>query len=50
LRVMAPCFAMGEAAGLAAARVVNDDIAFRDVQVKELRNDLRRYGAVVDWA
>ena len=49
LRVQAPCFAMGEAAGLAAAMVVNQGIAFRDVDVTSLREGLRRNGAIVDW-
>ncbi|MBN1290196.1 MAG: FAD-dependent oxidoreductase [Candidatus Latescibacteria bacterium] len=49
LRVMAPCFAMGEATGLAAQQVVRKNIAFRDVDVQVLRNKLRDNGAIVEW-
>jgi glycine/D-amino acid oxidase-like deaminating enzyme len=49
LRVMAPCFAMGEAAGQAAAQIVRDSTAFKDVDLTGLRADLRKEGAVVDW-
>jgi hypothetical protein len=47
LRVMAPCFAMGEAAGLAAAQVIHDGVAFKDVEVKRLRQSLAGNGAIV---
>ena len=49
LRVMAPCMAMGEAAGQAAIQVVERSIAFREVDVNVLRAELKRYGAIVDW-
>lgn len=48
LRVMAPCMAMGEAAGAAARQVVQRGISFSGVDTRELRADLRRGGAVVD--
>jgi len=49
LRVMAPCMAMGEAAGLAAAEVVADGAAFADVDTAWLRGRLEKQGAVVEW-
>lgn len=48
VRVMAPCMAMGEAAGIAAAQVVKKTIAFADVDTKKLRNRLKVLGAIVD--
>ena len=48
LRVMAPVMAMGEAAGLAAAQVVTQTLAFADVDVAILRAALRAQGAIVD--
>ena len=48
LRVMAPCFAMGEAAGLAAAQGVREGVTFKEVRVPRLRESLRRNGAIVD--
>jgi len=48
LRVMAPCMAMGEAAGVAAAQVVNTPASFADVDTDALRAELRRRGAVVE--
>jgi hypothetical protein len=50
LRVMAPCFAMGEAAGLAAAQVVRQGTAFHEVDVGRLRRMLAERGAIVDMA
>jgi hypothetical protein len=49
LRVMAPCMAMGEAAGQAARQVVGKKIPFRDVDTAVLRNELVEEGAIVDW-
>ena len=49
LRVMAPCFAMGEAAGLAAKQVVRKKVAFMDINVQFLRNSLMENGAIVEW-
>ena len=47
LRVMAPCMAMGEAAGMAAVQVVERQTAFREVDVAKLRAGLERRGAVL---
>ena len=49
LRVMAPCMAMGQAAGQAAAAVVRNQIPFADVEPTALRNELKAKGAIVDW-
>ena len=48
LREMAPCYAMGHAAGLAGVEVVNNDISFANVNIKQLRQKLAEQGAVVD--
>jgi succinate dehydrogenase/fumarate reductase flavoprotein subunit len=48
LRVMAPCMAMGEAAGAAAAQSLANDQAFHEVDIDALREDLRGHGAIVD--
>ncbi len=48
LRVMAPCMAMGEAAGQAAAQVIARKTRFVDVDTNTLRTDLRKHGAIVD--
>jgi len=48
LRVMAPCYAMGEAAGLAASMVVAEDSTFAQVDPTMLRQRLRKAGAIVD--
>jgi len=49
LRVMAPCMAMGEAAGAAAAHATRSGGSFTGVDAQALRADLRERGAVVDW-
>ncbi len=49
LRVMAPCMAMGEAAGLAAKQVVTREIAFAEVDVAMLQAQLRAQRAILDW-
>jgi len=49
LRVMAPCMAMGEAAGQAAGMAVRRKIPFADVDVRGLRRALQENGAIVDW-
>jgi hypothetical protein len=49
LRVMAPCMAMGEAAGVASAQVVKRACSFRDVDTAELRAELTERGAIVNW-
>ncbi len=48
LRVMAPCYAMGEAAGNAAAMVAQKGLGFNEVDVTALREKLRQTGALVD--
>jgi hypothetical protein len=48
LRVSAPCFAMGEAAGGAARQVVQDNRAFGEIDVAMLRSELSEHGAVLD--
>jgi hypothetical protein len=50
LRVMAPCMAMGEAAGEAAVQVVRDGVAFAAVDVAQLRGQLKVNGAIIDWS
>jgi len=47
LRVMAPCMAMGEATGVAAAQLVTG-VANTAVDVAALREELRRRGCLVD--
>ena len=49
IRVMAPCMAMGEAAGIAAADVVRNKISFQSVDTEELRTRLRKVNAIIDW-
>ena len=48
LRVMAPCMAMGEAAGLAACMVAGEGGDFANVDADRLREELRKVGALVD--
>ncbi len=47
LRIMPACFAMGQAAGTAAARAVQSNSALRGVDAQELRADLRSQGAIL---
>jgi hypothetical protein len=49
LREQAPCYAMGHAAGLAAAQVSLEGVTFFTVDVPRLRADLKAQGAIVDW-
>lgn len=49
VRVMAPCMAMGEAAGMASQQVVQRQIPFKEIDVALLRNNLRNAGAIVDY-
>lgn len=49
LRVMAPCMAMGQAAGQAARQVVHDGVAFADVNTEKLRGELEQNGAIIGW-
>lgn len=48
MREMGPVMAMGEGAGVATEQVVRKDVAFRDINVKKLRDRLREFGAIVD--
>ncbi len=48
VRVMAPCMAMGEAAGMAAIQVVNQNISFSEVDVKLLKENLKKVACIVD--
>jgi len=48
VRVMAPCMAMGEAAGVAAGQVVNNGIPFSKIDIKKLRVRLREVGVILD--
>ncbi|HYE07175.1 MAG TPA: FAD-dependent oxidoreductase [Planctomycetota bacterium] len=50
LREMAPCYAMGQAAGQAAVQTVRDGCAFAAIDVGRLRDELRAAGAIVDIA
>jgi hypothetical protein len=48
LREMAPCYAMGHAAGLAGVQVVNNAVSFSQVDIKQLQQELATQGAVVN--
>jgi len=46
IRVMSPCMAMGQAAGLAAAMTIDGNLAFRNVDTQALRKKLKADGAI----
>ncbi len=48
VRVMGPCMAMGEAAGMACRQVVDDQISFSEIDMEKLRNNLRKNDCIVD--
>ena len=48
LRVMAPCMAMGEAAGTAAALAICQRTGFAELDPALLREELRGHAAIVD--
>ena len=48
VRVMAPCLAMGEAAGGAAAHVMADGRAFRDADIPAVKRTIKSRGGYVD--
>lgn len=50
LRVSAPCFAMGEAAGTAAALAIDGNCDMSAVDTVQLRADLKAHDAIVDWS
>ena len=49
LREQGACYAMGHAAGVAAAMVAGDGSSFAEVDTEALREELRRQNAKVDW-
>ena len=49
LRVQAPCYAMGHAAGLAAVQAIECGVTMGEVDPAALRAALRQAGAKVDW-
>jgi hypothetical protein len=49
LRVMAPCMAMGEAAGQAARQAVAENRSFAEVDTARLQRELSENDAVVKW-
>ena len=48
IRVMAPCMAMGEAAGMAAEQVVKNLTSFSEINIMTLREKLIKAGAIID--
>ncbi len=48
VRVMAPCMAMGEAAGMAARQVVQNDVSFAEINIEKLREKLKNTGAIIN--
>jgi len=48
LRVMAPCMAMGEAAGIAAGMAAKaESVTFEEINISELQDNLRKQGAIL---
>ncbi|WP_080903236.1 FAD-dependent oxidoreductase [Parabacteroides sp. Marseille-P3160] len=48
VRVMAPCMAMGEAAGIATKQVVMGNASFTNIDIEGLRARLKEAGAIID--
>ena len=48
VRVMGPCLAMGEAAGIASGHALKDNIPYKKVDVDKLRKSIVGYGGYVD--
>lgn len=48
VRVMAPCMAMGEAAGMASKQVVDGGVSYAGIDIPELRKKLKTVGAIID--
>ena len=48
VRVMTPCIAMGQAAGITLAKAVKENRAIKDVNVKEVQQKLVEQGAIID--
>ncbi len=49
LREQGPCYAMGQAAGVAAALALKDGVPFSEVNIASLRRRLIKGGAVIDY-
>lgn len=49
IRVMPPCFAMGQAAGIAAAIAIEDNCMPKDIDIVKLQQRLRMGGAVLTY-
>ncbi len=49
IRVMPPCFAMGQAAGTAAAIAIKDNVTPKEIDTVKLQHKLRSDGAVIDY-
>ena len=47
VRVMAPCLAMGEAAGIASALSIQEKRSYRQLNVSELQEKIKAYGGIV---
>ena len=45
---MSTCMAMGEAAGVATVLKLRDGVDYKDVNIQQLRQTLRDFGAQVD--
>lgn len=48
IRIMSTCMAMGEAAGVATAIKLRDNVDYKDIDVTELQSTLRSLGAKID--
>lgn len=48
VRVMAPCMAMGEVAGMACKQVVEEQASFATIDIPKLRTNLKKAGAIID--
>ena len=48
IRVIPPCFAMGQAAGIAASLCVKNDCKAENVNISELQSELRKNGVILD--
>ncbi|HPP11284.1 MAG TPA: FAD-dependent oxidoreductase, partial [bacterium] len=47
IRVMAPCMAMGQAAGVAAAVACQESKAAKDIPVQKIQQRLKAQGALI---
>lgn len=48
VRVMAPCIAMGECAGIASKLAAENNISYRDVNIQALKNKISKYGGITE--